>query len=258
VALRGRDRTERDTRPLREVDRGRDDRYDGGRRRAGSSALSTAARLAVIASAVTVIVVVVLLVAWFGGLRDANPFASRNVDRSQPVVLNAIDDLSVFTAATGNFQVIVDLEKDAPFLPSAIKGERTLFVASGTVDAKVDFSKLTGEALKVSDDRKSVEITLNHPALARPVVDPRRSHVASQERGLLDRIESAFKDDPNSERELYILAEDKLTQAAQETELVKRAEDNTRAMLTGMMHSLGFENVTVRFVDPPAGGGAGN
>jgi hypothetical protein len=254
VALRGQDRTERDTKPLRDGPDGR----DTARRPTGASALSTAARLAVIAAAATVIVVVVLLVAWFGGLRSANPFASREIDRSQPVLLQAIDDLNVFTAATGNFEVLVDLEKDAPFLPSAIKGERTLFVAAGTVDAKVDFSKLTGDALKVSDDRKSVEITLNHPVLARPVVDPRRSYIANQQRGLLDRLESAFKDNPNTERELYIRAEDQLAGAAQRTELVKRAEDNTRAMLTSMMHSLGFTNVKVNFVDPPAGSGGGN
>jgi hypothetical protein len=255
VALRGRDRTERETAPLPDDGRGRGDVLRPSR---GSSALSTAARVAVIASAAAVIVVVVLLVAWFGGLRSANPFASREIDRSQPVLLKAIDDLNVFTAATGNFEAIVDLEKDAPFLPSAIKGERTLFVAAGTVDAKVDFSKLRGDAIKVSDDRTSVEITLNHPVLSRPVVDPRRSYVANRERGLLDRLESAFGNDANSERELYILAEEKLAQTAQRTELVKRAEDNTRAMLTGMMRSLGFTNVKVNFVDPPGGAGGDN
>jgi Protein of unknown function (DUF4230) len=261
VALGRRERTDRDTLPLRE--RGSQDGA-GGRDRRGQapprSALGAAARLAVIAASVTVIVVVVLAAAWLGGLSDSirSPFASRDVDRSQPVLLQAIDDLNVFKAATGNFQVVVDLEKDAPFLPSGIKGERTLFVAAGTVDAEVDFSRLSGDAIKVSDDRTSVEITLHRPALARPQVDPRRSYVADRQRGLLDRLESVFEDNPTGERELYTLAENKLAQAAQETELVKRAEDNTRGMLTGMMKSLGFTNVKVTFIDPPAGGGAGN
>lgn len=258
MALRGRDRTDRDTLPLREREREPED--GAGERRASGSALSSAARLAVIAASAAVIVVVVLLAAWFLGFRDNfnSPFASRNVDRSQPVLLQAIDNLSVYKAATGNFQVVVDLEKDAPYLPSSIKGERTLFVAGGTVDAQVDFSGLSGEAVKVSDDRTSVEIVLNRPSLSKPQVDPNRSYVASRERGLLDRLESAFEDNPTSERELHLLAEQKLATAAHETELVKRAEDNTRAMLTGMMHSLGFTNVKVTFVDPPAGGGGGN
>src|SRR4030095_14203582 len=40
-----------------------------------------------------------------------NPFATRQVDRSQPVLLKAIEDLAVYKAATGNFQVVVDLEE---------------------------------------------------------------------------------------------------------------------------------------------------
>jgi Protein of unknown function (DUF4230) len=261
VALRGRERTDRDTLPLRR-EGGRDVGDDGGRKKGKRhSPLGTAARVAVIAASVAVILAVVLGAAWFGGLRDSirNPFATRDIDRSQPAVLNAIDDLNVFKAATGNFRDIVDLEKDAPFLPPGIKGERTLFVAAGTVDAEVDFSKLSGDAIKVSDDRTSVEITLNHPTLARPVIDPKLSYVADRQRGLLDRLESVFEDNPTSERELYARAEQKLAQAAKETELVKHAEDNTRGMLTGMMKSLGFTNVTVNFVDPPPGsGGADN
>src|SRR4051794_6733374 len=55
---------------------------------------------------------------WF------NPFGERTVDRSGPVLLQSIQNMSRFEAATGNFQVVVDLEKDAAFLPDAIKGSR--------------------------------------------------------------------------------------------------------------------------------------
>ncbi|MFD2355104.1 hypothetical protein ACFSTC_46405 [Nonomuraea ferruginea] len=37
---------------------------------------------------------------------------------------------------------MVDLEKDANFLPDAVKGTRTLFVGAGGVDAYVDFAGL--------------------------------------------------------------------------------------------------------------------
>ena len=49
-----------------------------------------------------------------------NPFADRTVDRSPPALLQAISDLSVYKAATGDFQTIVDIEKDSPLLPPAI------------------------------------------------------------------------------------------------------------------------------------------
>src|SRR5690242_9303303 len=43
---------------------------------------------------------------------DDRPLAESTVDRSGPVVLKSIQDLARFQAATGTFQVVVDLEKD--------------------------------------------------------------------------------------------------------------------------------------------------
>lgn len=193
------------------------------------------------------------LVAAVQGLRDGfrNPFAAQTHDRSQPAVLEAIEDLSVYKAATGNFQILVDIEKDVPGIPAAISGERTLFVAVGTVDAEVDFSTVTGEAIEVSEDGESVTVTLPRPTLSKAHVDPERSQVASRERGLLDRLGGVFSDNPTSERQLYIAAEQKMQQAAAESDLIARAEANTRATLHGMLTSLGFSKVEVRFVDPP-------
>ncbi len=64
-----------------------------------------------------------------------NPFGETTKDRSAPVVLQSIQNLSRYESASGNFQVVVDLEKDARFLPGALRGQRTVFVGSGSVDA---------------------------------------------------------------------------------------------------------------------------
>jgi len=208
--------------------------------------------------ALLVVALLVLTVMGVGGLAGwrlwpslPNPFASRSVDRSPPVVLKAIEDLHVYKAASGNFQVLIDLEKDSRYLPSFVKGERTLFVAAGSVDAEVDFSGVGKGAIKVSEDRRSVSVTLPHARLTKARIDPDRSYVASRKRGLIDRLGSVLSDNPTSERELYQLATAKLGSAAAESGLVARAETNTRAMLVGMLRSLGFTNVTVTFQDPP-------
>ena len=180
-----------------------------------------------------------------------NPFADRTVDRSPPALLQAISDLSVYKAATGDFQTIVDIEKDSPLLPPAIKGERTVFVAVGNVDAEVDFSTIDKDAIKVSDDGHSATITLPRPTLGPAHLDTARSHIASRERGLLDRIGSALGENPDADRELYLAAEARIAEAATQSDLVARAETNTRAMLTGMLKGLGYDRVTVTFVDPP-------
>jgi hypothetical protein len=180
-----------------------------------------------------------------------NPFGETTIDRSQPVLLQSIHDLSRFEAATGNFQVIVDLQKDASFLPDAIKGSRTLFVGAGSVDAYVDFSSISSGALTVSKDRGTVTVRLPHAQLEKTNLDNKRSYVYAKERGLLDRIQGALSASPQNQQELYVLAERKITEAAQTSDLRNRADQNTRTMLTGMLKSLGFKTVIVKYVGEP-------
>ncbi len=140
----------------------------------------------------TVVVIVALALvagalARFANWRPSlsNPFGTRSVDRSQPVLLQSVQDLSLYKAASGNFQLIIDLEKDA-----------------------------------------------------------------SRDRGILDRIGAVFSDNPDSLRELYQLADKRIQDAAVSSGLVARAEQNTRAMLESMLHSLGYTKVTVTFTGP--------
>ena len=207
--------------------------------RTGSRALLFLAGLAAL------VVIAVLLVSG-----PLNPFGTDTEDRSQPVLLKSLENLSDYHAATANMQVVVDVEEDARLLPSFIKGERTLFVAAGTVDAAVDFRGLAKDpdAVKVSDDRRSVQLTLPAPKLLEPQLDPDRSRVYDRDRGVLDRVEDAVSDRPGDEQPLYQLAEDKLAAAAAaDPRLLQTAERNTRSMLEGLLRGLGFENITIDF-----------
>ncbi|MGW4421282.1 DUF4230 domain-containing protein [Streptosporangium sp. NPDC004631] len=198
------------------------------------------------------LVVLILLVV---GARLAwswlDPFGETAIDRSGPVLLESIHNLSRFEAATGNFQVIVDLEKDAAFLPDAVKGSRTLFVGAGGVDAYVDFGGLAAGALTVSPDREEVTVRLPRARLEKPNLNNGRSYVYAQQRGLLDRVEDFLSSSPGDQRELYVLAEKKIAEAAQASDLLNRADQNTKAMLQGMLSGLGFDKVTVTFADQP-------
>ncbi len=180
-----------------------------------------------------------------------NPFGSRTVDRSQPALLESLEDLSRYQAATANLQVIVDSEKDARFMPAIIRGERTVFVAAGTVDATVDFSALDERSMQVGEDRRSVTIILPAPLLSPPRIDPKQSQVVSRQRGLLDRLGSVFSDTPTSDRPLLLAAEQKMAAAADESDLRPRAEQNTRHMLEGMLRALGYTDITVNFAPNP-------
>jgi hypothetical protein len=196
-----------------------------------------------------VLLVLVGTVGFVRGLLPSfsNPFAAETVDRTAPAILRSIQDLSEFRAATANMEVIVDLEQETP-LPDALLGERTLFVAVGSVDATVDFARLGEGAVSVSDDRRAATVTLPPPVLSDARLDLDRSYVYESRRGVLNRLGALFDDGGGSDREVYLAAERKLDEAARaESGLDERARENTRAMLRSLLGALGFERVDVRF-----------
>lgn len=174
-----------------------------------------------------------------------NPFDEKIRDRSGPAVLKSIRDMSRFEAATGEYQVIVDLEKDAKFLPSALRGQRTLFVGNGRVDAYVDFARLAEDGITINKERTAVTVRLPGAQLEPPALDPKRSYVFATQRGLLDRFGDFFSANPGDQQQLHVLAAQKIQTAAQESGLRQRADQNTRQMLENLLRALGFTKVTV-------------
>ncbi|MCX3290026.1 DUF4230 domain-containing protein [Streptomyces sp. NEAU-H22] len=196
---------------------------------------------------------VLVLVVFFAGLRLSvlpglkDLFGTETHDRSGPALLKSIQDISRYDAASGNFQVVVDLEKDAKLLPDAIRGTRTLYVGAGTVDAYVDLGKIGENDVKVNGDRTSATLRLPHARLGKPALDPDRSYAVSKQRGLFDRLGDLFSDNPNGEQAVQKLAVRHIGDAAKESELTARAESNTTGMLEGLLRSLGFKEVRVSY-----------
>ncbi|MFE7899328.1 DUF4230 domain-containing protein [Streptomyces sp. NPDC057424] len=196
---------------------------------------------------------VLVLVVFFAGLRLSvlpglkDLFGTDTHDRSGPALLKSVQDISRYDAASGNFQVVVDLEKDAKLLPDAIRGTRTLYVGAGTVDAYVDLGKVGENDVKVNGDRTSATLRLPHAQLGKPALDPDRSYAVSKQRGLFDRLGDLFSDNPNGEQAVQKLAVRHIGDAARESELTARAESNTTGMLEGLLRSLGFKEVRVSY-----------
>ena len=202
-------------------------------------------------------VVFVVIVGLCFGLRAINvlpsfdnPFSDQEADRSQPVLLQSMRDLSRYVAADGTFQVIVDLQQNKENIPDFLLSRRTLFVGSGSVEAYVDFSALADGALTVDEAKKTVQITLPAPQLSQAALDMERSYVVSEERGLLNRINDAFKEDPNKQQRVYQEAQKRITEAATASELDQRARENTQHMLESLLTRLGYTTVTVTYANP--------
>ena len=170
-------------------------------------------------------------------------------DRQRPALQLALGDLAEHHAAEGTYQVVVDLERRSPYLPRFLKGERTTYLAVGTVDGVVDFSALGADGVEVSG--RAVTITVPAPTLGDVALDLEQSRVLARERGAVDRLAGVVSDRPTSERDVALLAEEKLARAAAESDLLRRAQDNTQDLLTGLAGSFGYEDVTVRFEPAP-------
>src|SRR5919202_3076174 len=165
-------------------------------------------------------VVAVAVAVPLGGLAvhelgsSLDPLHEQVVDRSQPPLLLALDDLHQYHAAVGTFQVVVDQERTTAHIPSVISGERTTLLATGTVDAYVDFTGLGADRVRLSDDRRSASISLPAPQLGHPSVDPAQSRVLDRDRGLVQRIGDALEDNTTDDTPLYQEAEQRLAGAA--------------------------------------------
>ena len=175
-----------------------------------------------------------------------NPFATHTTVHSQPPLLKSITSLSRYEAASGTFQVVIDLSKQVSFVPSFIAGSQTLFIGAGTVIAFVDFTGLKGSAIRVSAGR-SVTIRLPGAQLEPAVLDVNQSYVFAEQQGVVNRIASFFSGNPNSQQAVYIAAEQRINNAAKTSPLRADAERNTTAMLDGMLTSLGYKHITVSY-----------
>ncbi|MFI8916829.1 DUF4230 domain-containing protein [Streptomyces sp. NPDC053513] len=194
-----------------------------------------------------VLAVALMLIGQFLGVPGLDVFGTQVKDRSGPAVLKSVQDLSRYEGAAGTYQVVVDLEHDARFLPDSIRGTRTLYVATGSVSAYVELGRLGDDAVAVDADRTEATLRLPHARPGAPALDPERSYAVSKQRGLLDRLGDLFSDNPASEQAVNVLAARRISDAARESGLTSRAERNTTEMLQKLLRGLGFERVTVTY-----------
>ena len=195
-----------------------------------------------------IVVVVFVVLGAVGVLPDFdNPFSTEREQRDSPAILEALEDTSEYNAATANIRTSFDIE-DESVLPDFLLGETISFEAYGSVDGVVDFSGLTEDAIQVDGDH--VTVTLPPPTATNVRVDPDESHVTDVDRGVLDRFADLFTDDAVNEDELYGIAEDRLVDAAAETDLLAQAQENTEQFLTALLKQLGYTEVDVVFEEP--------
>lgn len=207
--------------------------------------------LKTIIAATTAVVVLALGAALIGLPSLGNPFASKTEVRDHAAVLQSLEEIAELRAATGEYQVVVDIEDSTRFVPGFIKGQRTTFLAQGSVDALVDLGALDEDSIIVAEDG-SVTVVLPPAVLADPVIDHQASGVLDRDRGVLDRVGGIFSDAPTSDKGLYQEAERRLAAAAADSDLLATGQANAAETVEQLLREAGIERVRVIFATPDA------
>ena len=193
-----------------------------------------------------VAVVIALALLTIAAIMAVNTFdIVRTIDRSGPTVLQRIRTLEQFTAAEGSFIQDVDVEDDVKFVPGVIRGERVVALMLGTVSATVDFGDLNEGTITVDEEASTIRITLPQPELSDVDIDEKSIRIVSRQRGLINRLEDIFVTSPTDDSPLFIAAEEKIRQAAGQSDLLARGRANTERWLDTFLGAAGFDTVIV-------------
>ena len=152
-------------------------------------------------------------------------------------IIREIKDLQRLETASFEFEKVITAESKQDLL-WGLMGESVVFVANGKVFAGVDFAKMAESDLQVYDP-VTVYVHLPQAEVFSDiqVLDNERSYVADRDTGLLTRA------DPNLETQVRQEAERAIREAADESEILERADNNARQYMIGFLSGLGFENI---------------
>lgn len=193
-----------------------------------------------LSSAVAVLGFALLLAGIFSqgqNVRDflSNPlgFSSR-VTPSGPVVLLQMQKLARLETARFVGDTIVKSETKG-VLPIAIAGDSLLFVAHGEVVAGVDLAKMKDGDVRV--DGEKVTVRLPKAEIFHTRLDSKTSEVYERQTGLFS------KPDIDLETRARVESEDRLRQAALESGVLDKADENAKDAVRKQLESAGVKHL---------------
>lgn len=153
----------------------------------------------------------------------------------QPTVVRQIQQLQRLETVNFSMDKIISGERDNPYLPKFLVGDRLLLVVHGEVIAGVDLSHLQTQDVSIHDKTISLRLPKSEILLTR--IDNSKTRVYSRDTGLFS------SPDPNLETEVRQEAERQLREAALQGDILKTADDNARSTLSALLRTLGFTSV---------------
>jgi hypothetical protein len=228
-----------DTRPLPET---------AGAQPAGRGGNFLGRLLSGVLSKVIILVVIVLIgvYALVAKLEDLNPFGSHTTITTT-VVLGKLTKIEQLHVATRSYPVDVKITQSVGVIPCFLVCNQMELTGSGTDDAVVDLSKLTGQDVSIDQSTETVTVRMAAPEIAPADLNPAACSISSSH-GAISSVTQAFRSNPNGYRPLYTAAESQIHSTAQhDKELLAAGEQSTRVTLTRVLGTVGVKKVTVDF-----------
>ena len=161
-----------------------------------------------------------------------------SINVSQPTVVRQIQQLQRLETVTYTMDKIISGERDNPYLPKFLAGDRLLLVVHGQVIAGVDLAKV--QPADVIVHGPSIVFHVPQAEIFSTLIDNSRTRVYSRDTGLFT------SPDPNLESEVRAEAERQLQQAALQDGILKTADENARSTLASMLKGFGFSQVEIQ------------
>ena len=154
---------------------------------------------------------------------------------SQPTVVDRIQRLQRLETVVYTMDKIVTGERENPFLPNFLAGDRILLLVHGEAVAGIDFGNL--KSGDVSIQGKNIRLRLPQPQLFSTRLDSDKTRVYSRQTGLLVPV------DPDLESRVRQEAEHQLQEAALQDGILRTAQQNARSTIMSLLTGLGFEKI---------------
>jgi len=159
------------------------------------------------------------------------------INVSQPTVVRQIQQLQRLETVNYTMDKIISGERDNPYLPKFLIGDRLLLVVHGEVIGGIDLGKIQPGDVSVRGRTISLRIPATEVFSTR--IDNAKTRVYSRDTGLFS------SPDPNLESEVREEAERQLRQAALQDGVLKTAEQNAYNTLSSMLKGFGFDQVQI-------------
>jgi hypothetical protein len=161
-----------------------------------------------------------------------------SINVSQPTVVRQIQQLQRLETVTYTMDKIISGERENPYLPKFLAGDRLLLVVHGQVIGGVDLAKVQPADVIVRGS--SITFHVPQAEIFSTLIDNARTRVYSRDTGLFT------SPDPNLESEVRVEAERQLQQAALQDGILKTADQNARSTLASMLKGFGFSQVEIQ------------